>query len=59
MEMNNQLNELTDKIFNYNPKEDSRDSIFGKHNIKKNGKKRKGIKGYMSLIHVYIQGSYG
>lgn len=42
MEMNNQLNELTDKIFNYNPKEDSRDSIFGKHNIKKNGKKEKG-----------------
>lgn len=42
MEMNNQLNELTDKIFNYNPKEDPRDPIFGKHNIKKNGKKEKG-----------------
>lgn len=28
MEMNNQLKELTDKIFNYNPKEDPRDPIF-------------------------------
>lgn len=40
MEMNNQLNELTDKIFNYNPKEDPRDPIFGKHDIKRVMKKK-------------------
>ena len=40
MEMNNQLKELTDKVFSYNPKKDPRDPIFGKHNIRKNGEKK-------------------
>ena len=40
--VDNQLNELTDKIFNYNPKEDPRDPIFGKHDIKKGDEKENG-----------------
>lgn len=42
VKMNKELKELTDKIFSYNPKEDSRDPVFGKHNIKKNEKKENG-----------------
>ena len=42
VKMKKELSELANKVFSYNPKEDPRDPIFGKHDIKKGDEKENG-----------------